>query len=268
MSTPESKQVRISAAVAVDPFHLPLRQALDTAGELGFGGIALGVGHKDFALLQASASARRDFVKHLQRRGLSLAALRVAAGPAGLFDAGGLDQLVQQSLRTMLVARELGAQRVSLFVGQPSSAAQSTDSAQQAATTLTEQADRCDVPLALSSSNAVFLKQLLTQIAAPHYAMANLDALRLLAGGQKPRDVAEMLAGHIGQCTLADAILLGQRVEPVGLGQGMAQPGEVLAVLREQGFNGPLVADVNALPQPLAGARRAAEELRRLLKAK
>ena len=72
--------------------------------------------------------------------------------------------------------------------------------------------------------------------------------------------------GMIGQLTASDAIRSGRGggVRAVPLGEGQLPLRELAEMLREQGFDGPWVVDVRDLGDAAAGARQAAEVLRKL----
>ena len=70
----------------------------------------------------------------------------------------------------------------------------------------------------------------------------------------------------IGQVTAADAIRGGKSVRATFLGEGQLPLPELMEILEEQGFRGPLVVDVRDLSDSAEGARHAAEVLDRLLR--
>ena len=98
-------------------------------------------------------------------------------------------------------------------------------------------------------------------------ARVNLDAAGLIGAGEDPLTVAEEMAGVIGEVTAADAIRAGQALRATFLGEGQVPLPELMEILQEQGFHGPMVVDVRDLPDAAAGARHAAEVLRRLWRA-
>ena len=138
------------------------------------------------------------------------------------------------------------------------------DSIADAARALASEADRAGVTLALSSDDSGKLRELLRLVGADHLR-ANLEPAGLVAAGEDPLAIAEALGESIGQFTAADAIRAGRQVRPVELEQGQVPLKELLAQLREQGFDGPTVVDVRDLANAAQGAVRAAEVLRRLL---
>jgi sugar phosphate isomerase/epimerase len=97
-------------------------------------------------------------------------------------------------------------------------------------------------------------------------ARINLDGARIIGSAEDPLKIAEDFAGRIGQLTAADAVRSGRSLRATMLGEGQLPLNELLALLREQGFSGPMVVDVRDLPDGAAGAVHAAEVLRRALR--
>ena len=62
----------------------------------------------------------------------------------------------------------------------------------------------------------------------------------------------------------ADAVRAGKSVRAAMLGEGQLPLDEIMQLLREHGYSGPLVVDVRDLPDGIAGARHAADILRKL----
>ncbi len=127
-----------------------------------------------------------------------------------------------------------------------------------AARELAEEAEAARVTLALGAVDSDKLLDLIGVLASSRVRV-NLETARL--GDENPLLALGKMAGRVGQYTAADAV----RGRRVALGEGETPLRELMELLREQGFTGPVVVDVRELADGRAGARAGAEVLRRLL---
>ena len=84
--------------LAVEPLGMDLRTAAQTARKLGFGGLAIGIGHPEIHAKTFGQTAQRHFRQTLSTHGLVLGALRVGVGKAGVFDSATSQKLLDDAL--------------------------------------------------------------------------------------------------------------------------------------------------------------------------
>jgi len=254
----------IRAALALDALGGDLREAIQIAAETGFGSVALGIWHPQINSADFGVTARRDFKRLLKSKNLSLACVRAGIGPDGIFGAKTVDSCITAGLKAIELAVDLGAPWVSLYIGEPTN---DSNKVSAISTTLNEpltQADATGISLAISSGGVDFLGALFKNNPPGHLA-ANLDTLKILSAGHSIGDALKVLAGHIGIWTCADASGSGPAARPTPLGAGTVPLADIVALLKEQDFAGPIVVDVRSLPNPSQAIARAAKVLSKLL---
>ncbi|HEY4328874.1 MAG TPA: sugar phosphate isomerase/epimerase family protein [Phycisphaerae bacterium] len=263
----------IPAALALDGLgDIDARAAFDVAAGSAYRGIAFATNHRELNPDALGDTARRHVRTILAGKHLQIESVRAAAPRGGLADTATIDRTLDNTLKAMNLARALGVKTVSLNVGRLGDAGGGAggggvpeETVVAALRQLAQQADSGGLTLALSSGgDAQTLGRVLKQVDFDH-AKINLETAALIADGHDPLKSAEMLAGLIGQMTAADALRSGKSARSVMLGEGQLPLQDLLEMLKEQGFDGPLVVDVRDLPDGAAGARHAAEVLRRLL---
>jgi sugar phosphate isomerase/epimerase len=264
MSSPE----QVPASLALDALSGDARGAFDLAASAGYRGIAFATNHSELNPDLLGTSARRHVKTLLASKRLSLDSLRAAAPRTGLTDPGTIDRTLENARKALLLARELGIATVSLNVGtltgDPKLAKVPRGTVVSALRELAQQADAADLTLAISAEGSNALGEILKAVDYDK-ARLNLDAARLIGAGEDPLKVAEELAGTIAQFTAADAVRSGKSVRATELGEGQLPLHELLEILEEQGFRGPVVVDPRDLADPIDGARHAAAVLRTLL---
>ncbi len=273
----------------IDTLGGDLRSAITTTAELGFAGVAVGIGHPQFSSPDFGTTARRHWMKILQSHHLTLTAIRAGVGVLGCADWRHAEILIQQAHRAIDLARECCAGEVLIYIGEPppnppippaagtmldgnlhgeskglKAAGEST--ADALLDELLAAGDRASVRLVISSGHASWLKAKLK----PHYSRmvgAALDSYRVLAAGQAPPVAAQELAGMINSWVCADAVRNGSMTQSVLLGAGAGDMVAVARTLEEQYFSGPIVVDIRGLADPVAASRHAVQSLAELLSA-
>jgi sugar phosphate isomerase/epimerase len=254
---------QLPASLSLDGLPTDARSAFALASDAGFRGIAFATNHRELTPDALGDTARRHLKKLLTSRNLRIDAIRAAAPRAGITDPATIDRTVDNVKAALQLAHQLGVHTLALNLGPLSSASGVTPaSAAAVIRELAQEADAAGVTLALSADAAAPLEELLKTVNADH-ARANLDAARLIAAGNDPLHVAESLAPRLGQFTAADAVRAGNTLRSAYLGEGQLPLVEMLEVLDNIGFQGPSVVDVRDLADPAAGARHAAEVLRK-----
>jgi sugar phosphate isomerase/epimerase len=217
-------------------------------------------------------SGRRHVRTLLAAKGLGIEAIRAAVPRGGLGDPATIDRTLDNARRAMTLARELGVNTVALHVGVlPAAAGREGETGKVSEGTLVsalrelaQQADAAGLTLAVGAEGIEGLAGVLKQVDYER-ARINLDAGRAIAGGEDPLKIAEAWGGMLGQLTAADVIRSGKTVRPAMLGEGQLPLPELMEILQEHGYRGPIIVDVRDLPDGAAGARHAADVLRTLL---
>jgi sugar phosphate isomerase/epimerase len=270
----------LPAALALEglPF-LDARAGFDVAADAHYRGIAFATNHRELNPDALGPTARRHVKTLLAGKHLQIDSVRAAAPKGGLTETATIDRTLEIARKAMSLARELGVDTVALNVGRlladtASGAAGGSQGIPEATVVsalreLAQHADAAGLTLALSSGgDADTLARVLKQVDFDR-AKVNLEGSQLIANAD-PLRAAELLAGAIGQLTASDGIRRGAsggggNLRTTMLGEGQLPLAELLQLLREQGFHGPLVVDVRDLPDGIAGARHAAAVLARLL---
>jgi sugar phosphate isomerase/epimerase len=218
----------LPASLSIDGLTGDARSSFDLASTAGYHGIAFPTNHPELMPDRLDQSARRHLKTVLASKRLDVDAIRVAVPRTSLTDTGTIDRTLDNARKAFLLAHDLGVHTISLHVG-------NLANSKMPASTLIDR------------------------------ARINFDAARMIAGGEDPLKLAEDYAGLIGQVTAADAVRAGNSTRAAFLGEGQLPLPELMAILQEQGFSGPMVVDVRDLPDAAAGARHAAHVLEKLL---
>ncbi len=246
--------------LAVEPLGLNLRDVAQTAQKLGYGGLAVGIGHPEINAKSFGHTARRHFKQILGAHGLVLGALRVGVGKSGAFDPATSQKLLDDALTACDLAHQLQTPLVSVYIGEPADDQNISGDVAEIVRLLAVRADRTGVVVALSCGQSQWLLKLISSIDAPCLA-ANLDSARVVAAGGSPPQAAELLAGRMALWTCADAIRTGSTVQITPLGSGRAAGQEVVRILKNQDYTGPIVVDVRDLPHPVQAAEHSRNQL-------
>lgn len=246
--------------LAVEPLGMDLRTTAQNARKWGFGGLAIGIGHPEIHAKTFGQTAQRHFKQILSSHGLVLGALRVGVGKAGAFDSATSQKLLDDALTACEMAHRLQISVISIYIGEPKDNQNISGDVAEIFRRLAEHADRTGVIAALSCGQSPWLLHLLSSMDAPSLA-ANLDSARVVAAGGSPREAAEMLAGRIALWTCTDALRNGSNVQMTPLGSGQAESREVVTILQDQDFTGPIIIDVHDLPHPAQAAEQACNQL-------
>jgi sugar phosphate isomerase/epimerase len=254
----------IPASLSLDGLASDARSAFDLASESRYHGIAFPTNHPELTPDALGQSARRHIKILLANKNLAIDAIRIAAPKGALADPATIDRTLDNAQKAFLLARDLGVTTVSLNVGNLSDNKIPQSTLVAALREVAQHADAAGLTLALGSETSEHLRSLLKAVDYDR-ARANIDTARLIANGEDPLVVAETLAGIIGQVTAADAIRAGHSVRATFLGEGQLPLHELLEILENQAFHGPLIVDVRDLPDASQGARHAAHVLHELL---
>ena len=213
---------------------------------------------------ELGTTGRRHLRQVLQSRQLQIDSLRVAGPRGGLSDSGAIERTIDNARAAMALAHDLGVHTVSVNAGPLDGSKEDQANYEGAARVLAAEADKAGILLALSGDSTAKLQELLENVRAPMLRM-NLEPGRVVAGGGNILETAGKAGAWLAEVTAADVIRAGRQVRAAEMGEGQVPWEELLELLREQDFQGPLVVDVRDLPQGPQAAAHAAEMLRRLM---
>jgi sugar phosphate isomerase/epimerase len=248
--------------LAVEPLGLDLRDTAQWAYKLGYGGLAIGIGHPEINTESFGHTAQRHLKQILAARGLALGVLRVGVGKSGAFDSATSQRLLDDALAACDLAHQFQTPLVSVYIGEAADDAAISGEVEEIFRLLAVRADRTGVVAALSCGQPQLLLKILRKIGAPSL-MANLDSARIIAAGGSVPAAAEALAGLTALWICNDALRTGSAVQMTPLGAGGAKGAEVAILLKNQDYTGPIVVDVRDLQHPLKAAEHAREQLQR-----
>ncbi|MCL2647907.1 MAG: sugar phosphate isomerase/epimerase [Phycisphaerales bacterium] len=259
-----SHDAPIPASLALDGLAGDARNAFDLAAEMHYRGIAFATNHPELTPDQLGQTARRHLKTLLTTKRLEIDTIRIAVPKGSLTDPATIDRTLDNAQKAFLLARDLGVKTVSLNVGNLTDNKVPHSTMIAAIRQLAQHADAAGLTMSLSGGLANPLRSVLKEVDYDR-AMAHLDTGMTLAAEEDILVAAEALVGVIGQVTAADVIRAGKTVRSTFLGEGQLPLHELLEILEDQGFRGPLVVDVRDLPDGVAGARHAAHVLHELL---
>lgn len=254
----------IAASLFLAGLPQDARSAFDLAASAHYASVALPSRHQELAPEVLSSTGRRHVKKILETKHLSADAIRLATPRTGLTDASNIDQVMTHALATIELAHDLGIHTLSLNAGPTDEKGKLNNIAESALRELAEHADRAGLRLAISAEQPAAIEQML-QALNSNQVLANLEPARVLAAGADPVKVAEALAGKLAQFTASDAVRAGTTLQYAELGRGQIPLAQLMDLLREQNFHGPLVVDVRQLGDPASAAHHASDVLRKLL---
>ena len=260
-----SSTAPIPASLSIDGLTGDARSSFDIASHSGYHGIAFPTNHPELMPDRLDQSARRHLKTVLASKQLEVDAIRVAVPRTSLTDTATIDRTLDNARKAFLLAHDLGVSTISLHVGNLAGSKMPPSTIVAAIRELAQHADAAGLTLALGSDTAGPLAGVLKQVDYDR-ARINFDPARMIAGGEDALKLAEEHAGLIGQVTAADAVRAGNSVRAAFLGEGQLALPELMAILQEQGFAGPMLVDVRDLADGAAGARHAAHVLEKLMR--
>ncbi len=255
-------------------FRQPLKQALQTAAELGVEAVELDARHT-FKPRELSATGIRQFRKLLDDLHLRVCAVAFPTR-RGYDVAEGLDARVAATKEAMQMAYQLGASLVINQVGfvpplpdKDSSAADRRrwQTLVEVLTELGQFGQRCGARLAASTGSeaGADLAALLSQIPEGYLAV-NFDPGNLIINGFSAAASLQALAKDVAHFHVRDAVrdLARGRGLEVQVGRGTADFPQLLAMLEEHDYRGHLTIARAESADPAGDARQAIQYLKNL----
>lgn len=245
--------LQLKIAVQLGTLHQPLRNALDSAANLGVDAVELDL-RNDLRIDELSRTAVRQILKLLDDRRLRISSVRFATR-RGYHEVEGLDRRVEATKLAMQKAFELGAP----IVCNPIASVPAPDTPEgsllsQVLFDLSRHASKTGASLALSTAvTGEELKDLLTE-ARPGLVL-ELDGAGVLMAGGKPEQVAADFGDRVVQVRMRDAVrdLSRKGGVEVQVGRGSVDFPEILGKLEERQFQGYLLLGRDEPEDPAPG---------------
>jgi len=257
----------LKLGVELAGLHMPFRQALHAAAELGVEAVEID-GRGEISPRELSRTGVRQVRKVLEDLRLRVAAVTFRTRH-GYTTEDGLDARIAATKAAMDMAHSLGAAVLVNHVGRIPSDPESpswkllTDVLED----LGRYGQRAGTMLAAETGteSGEELARLLT--ALPEGALGvDLNPANLLLGGFSPQEAAAVLGRWITHVHVSDAV--GGRApgtgRPAAVGQGDADFPALLATLEEQGYRGYYTVQQQKAADPVAEISRAIAYLRRM----
>ncbi|MCK6484862.1 MAG: sugar phosphate isomerase/epimerase [Phycisphaerae bacterium] len=262
MDTPLSRRL----GIRVDDLRRDPRSGIRVARDLGCGVIELGATGGDVSPENLSSTGRRDLARHVRSLGLTLGALGAESPRGGLIDPRHGERVLDQTLRIIELARDVGAGVVTTAVhAPPPDDTGGLDRLREALATLADRADRTGAILSLTPRGAtpLWLLNELKRVGCPQLR-ACLDAGDWLAAGADPVEVAATWSDRLGWVLARDATrgAPGHPGHEVTPGAGELDPDSLLAGLDGAAYGGPIVLARRGGDDPLGEFRAAAQAWR------
>jgi sugar phosphate isomerase/epimerase len=218
----------------------PLRQALHTAGTLGFTGVQIDA-REELRPAELSDTGVRQVRKMLDDLNLRVASATFASR-RGFADSQDLERRLTATGDAMRMAGRLSARVLVLATGTlPATSTPERSTLVEALTSLAAQSGRLGVELALQCGDAGPDEVLALLAELPQGMLGvDLNPAEIIRGGRSPRDVAARLAAHVRHVYANDAVrgLGGAAAVDVQLGRGEAGMPELLGALEEFEYRG------------------------------
>jgi sugar phosphate isomerase/epimerase len=254
-------------AIATHVFRQPLRAALQAARSVGADAVQLDA-RAEVRPEDLSATGRRQLLHHLEELRLSIASLRFPTRRT-FCDQTELDARLAAARKTLEFAYQLGAKTVVARAGRVPDDTQSLEYAllRDVLNDLARHSNRVGAVFALTPAGEApqALAELLAAVTDGPVGV-NFDPAVYVLGGRDPVDAFRTLHAHVLHVTVRDAVrdADGSGLE-VPVGRGEVPWDELLAVLYEAAYRGPLTVDRTAGENPAGDAARAIEFLRHAL---
>jgi sugar phosphate isomerase/epimerase len=218
----------------------PLRQALHTAGTLGFAGVQIDA-REELRGAELSDTGVRQVRKMLDDLNLRVASATFASR-RGFADSQDLERRLAATGDAMRMAGRLGARALVLATGPvPATATPERSTLLEALTSLAAQSGRLGVELALQCG-AAGPDEIAALLAELPQGMLGVDLnpAEIIRGGRNPGDVASRLGSYVRHVYANDAVrgLGGAAAADVQLGRGEAGMPELLGAFEEYEYRG------------------------------
>ena len=227
--------------VVLDSFRLPVKEALQSAANLGLREVELSAATDEVDPAGLSRTGRRHLSRYVLDLGLRLSALGGDLGGTRFNDGAKLEQRLNRTRRIIELAAELHVPIVTTHLGRVDDEALRRGYVRQAIEYLAEVADRASIRVAFETGSAdpQVVADLLGEVDCRELA-ACYDPASLLIDGLDPLAGVEPLADRIVIARARDAVAgaPGRPGHETPLGDGQLDLAEYLAALDQAGYRG------------------------------
>jgi sugar phosphate isomerase/epimerase len=203
--------------VDIDDLRMPAKEAIRTAGELGFNAVELPAVTGDFSPQELSSSGRRHLLRYLRDHGLSLAALGADMPGSRFTDPGSVDLRIARTRAILELAAGLRSKVVTASVGALThpDTGEPSPVALEALGQIGDHADLLGATFALRPSydSADRLVRILDELRCPALKIG-LDPAAAVMVGINPLSLVEHFADQIAIVHARDAWGRGKSIWP------------------------------------------------------
>jgi L-ribulose-5-phosphate 3-epimerase len=229
--------------VDIDDLRMPAKEAIRTAGELGFNAVELPAVTGDFSPQELSSSGRRHLLRYLRDHGLSLAALGADMPGSRFTDPGSVDLRIARTRAILELAAGLRSKVVTASVGALThpDTGEPSPVALEALGQIGDHADLLGATFALRPSydSADRLVRILDELRCPALKIG-LDPAAAVMVGINPLSLVEHFADQIAIVHARDATVGGaqQSGHETRLGEGEVDLATLYAMLEASEYGG------------------------------
>jgi sugar phosphate isomerase/epimerase len=256
--------------VDIDDLHMPAKEAIRTAGELGFNAVELPAATGDLSPPNLSSSGRRHLLRYVRDLGLSLAALGADMPGSRFTDPGSADMRIEKTRAILELATELRTSVVTASVG-PLTHPGTGEPSPVALEVLAQIGDHADLlgtafAIRPSCDSADRLARVLEELRCPALKIG-LDPAAIVMVGVNPLSLIERFPDQIAIVHARDATAGGvQRSgHETRLGEGEVDLATVYAMLEAGEFAGAHILRRTDSQNPAADLAKGRETLLKYL---
>lgn len=257
---------KLRVAVATGSFGQPIRQALQTAADMGAEGVLIDA-RSELKPTELSATGRREFLHQLSEIGLQVAALGFSARRS-YYDPDQLDGRLAATRAAMEFAYELKARVLVIRAGRvpDDDGSRENQLLAEVLNDLARHGNRVGVTVAITPSrdDPARLAQLLGRVTDGPIGV-NFDPAAFLMAGHNPSGAFRTLHGHVVHVTVRDALRdMDGGGREVAIGRGEVDWDEFAALLDEADYRGWLTVERTGGEDKVRDTARAVQYLRQL----
>lgn len=253
----------LQLAVATRAFSQPLKQAVQTAAEMGVQGVQFDL-RNEVRPSELSETGCRQLLHYLEELNITVASAMFPTRRS-FYDMEELEARLAGTRQAMEFAYQLKAKVLSLRVGRvpDEDAVEEYQLLRQVLNDLARHANRVGVSLAITPTrdNPTRLLQLLNEVTEGPMGL-NYDPAIFVMSGQNPSQILEMFQEHLTHVVVRDGVrdMDGSGLE-VPVGRGEVEWEEVLALLNEAAYRNWHTVDRTQGNDPTGDIRRAIQYL-------
>lgn len=262
---------RSPLAVSLDDLRQPPKQGMQTAAQLGYGGLELNATRGDLDAVRLSTSGVRHVRTYLNGLGLNLPVLDSQIASGDLADPTHADEQVAKTCRVLELAPKLAVPVVTVALGQlpDDPAGEQRAIVLEALQTLADRADLTRTCLAVDGSGASpdVMAELIDQVGCPLIRVC-YDPGEMIMHGQDAIAGLDALGGMVAASHLRDATRGSPRSagRETVTGRGQVDFDAYFEALADGGYRGPHIVRRSEASDPVADLAAARQYLDRLLR--